>query len=585
MFNEDGSLVLVFNGEIFNYRELRARLLKTGHLFSSDADAEVLLHLYEELGSELCNELEGMFAFAIWDRKRCKLFASRDPFGEKPFYYVLSPNNTGLAFASAATALARVGFATGQPDPEAIARYLLFGAGIGTQTLIKGVRALPPGGKLEYTPTERVFSVSRYRSIETLADSVQEPARPAPEFTWDLIRAAVQRRMIADVPVGVFISGGIDSTTIAAAMREIAPDRILSFAIGYESPHQAFDETAHATSVAKWVGTQHHTEVITADAFAGSLDALMEATDLPSHDGVNTFFASRLAARHVKVVMSGLGMDELLGGYSTFRYEYATRSPLIKFAGRIGSAYPPLWTRLIRRAEDAGSTTWPLLLLEQCGFRLDDPFYRWYQVRRFTPPQSVLRLMAPAPTHLGKLMRGKWEDQASYFCCQLGVPRRLTDSLPVVESAGYMSPVLLRDSDAMSMYHGVELRVPFLDTGLVKQGLLFPLDQLMSRRRGKEPLRSAVTGHVPGEVLTRRKQGFGVPMGWWLWHPHVRGVVTDALLAPPRLAQGILDPTELRALHSSFYGAPRARSRHRLVSRIWMAYTLLRWLDRLDQPS
>ena len=585
MLNEDGSVVLVFNGEIFNYRGLRSELVEKGHRFQSDSDAEVLLHLYEDEGTELCRRLEGMYAFALWDRHRKRLFAARDPFGEKPFYYGCFGGHRSLVFASSATALVSSGLVPAAIEPRPIARYLLFGACVGSQTPIRGLEALPPGTTLEYSPSNGSVTLRPQRRVQSFASDHAATDADAPELAWQDIRAAVQRRMIADVPVGVFLSGGIDSTTVAAALRELVSGRLMSFSVGYESEHTEFDETADARHAARWLGTEHYAEIVTAEDFARSLDDIAKATDLPSHDGVNTFFASRLAARHVKVTMTGIGGDELFGGYSTFRYEQAATSRRLMPLRLLGSSTAALLRPFIQRTEERGLTSWPLLLLEQSRRGHDDTLYRWFQVRRFTPLHSVRTLLAPTPEVREETGNDEWAPMRDRLKKLFDLPENLARSLPVIESVGYMSPVLLRDSDAMSMYHSLELRVPFLDSDLVRLALSYSLSTLVGSEGGKRPLRQAVQGHIPDRCLQKRKQGFGVPMGAWLWTSAVRQAVCERFREPPRLSRDIFETTALQSLIKSYYGRPKSRTRYRLSARVWMTYTLLRWLETIGSTS
>ncbi len=580
IFNEDGSLVMVFNGEIFNYRELRADLLARGHRFRSETDAEVVLHLYEDEGTELCRRLEGMYAFALWNRRSRELFAGRDPFGEKPFYYSFSGGLDSFVFASSVTALVRSGLVPAAIEPRPIARYLLFGACVGCETPIQGLKALPPGTSLAYSRAGQDVKLTPHRRVQSFArERTKDVPEAAPVLAWDHIRRAVQSRMIADVPVGVFLSGGIDSTTVAAAVRELAPGRLMSFSIGYESRYTDFDETEDAADAARWLGTEHHTERVTAEDFANSLDEIAQATDLPSHDGVNTFFASRLAARHVKVTMTGIGGDEMFGGYSTFRYERAATSRPFAVVRMLGSKTAPLWSPLIQRSEERGHTSWPLLLLEQSGSGLADTLYRWFQVHRLCPPHIVRKLLVSTPEVQEETGAKGWAAMRQRLRDLFDVPYELADSLPMLECVGYLSPVLLRDSDAMSMYHSLELRVPFLDTDLVRLALRSQISDLVGREGGKRTLRRAVAGHVPNRSVQKKKRGFGVPMGAWLEHPALRTAVYGLFHEPPRMGLDLFQRSALEELAESFYARPLRSKPYRLNARVWMVYALLRWLD------
>ena len=574
IWNETRDVALVFNGEIFNYEALRADLIARGHRFSSETDTEVIVHLYEEFGEELCHRLEGMYAFAIWDVKRRILFAARDPFGEKPFYY--HHDGRRFAFSSTVASLVRTGTVTPEFVPEEIATFLLLGATVAPGTMLASVRALPAGHRLRFEADRGNIVITADRTASHLAASAPVSTL---ELEWSHFADAVGRRMIADVPVGVFLSGGIDSTSVAAAMRERVTGRLLSFSIGYESQHRGFDETDDALIAAKLIETEHHVDVITADDFVASLDEILIALDLPSHDGVNSFFASRLASRHVKVAMTGIGGDELFGGYSTFRYELASRQRtgvLGRFAGR---ALSPVAKKLSAQAELAGKTTWPLLLLEQGAESGNDTLSRWLQVRRFTPPDALRTLVRNSGLNgtANAAMRSRVADL-------LQVPAPLQNSVSLLDCAGYMTPVLLRDADAVSMHHGLELRVPFLDHDLVNRALGFRLDQLVARDGGKDPLRRIIKGHVPERTLAKRKQGFGMPIGAWLRDPRVRNAMEEAVADASPAAREVLDVNAVGAEFRSFHSNPDA-SGSRRVMRVWMLFSLLRWIRRLETAA
>ena len=571
MWNEARDIALVFNGEIFNYQPLRAELIARGHRFSSDTDSEVLVHLYEEVGEDVCARLEGMYAFAIWDVKKRVLFAARDPFGEKPFYY--QHQGRQFAFASTVSSLVRAGIASTDVVGEEIANFLMLGATVAPGTMLRSVRALPAGHRLRFEADSGRLGIVADRTASHFAADVPSTT---PELNWQHLVDAVARRMIADVPVGVFLSGGVDSTSIAAAMRERVSGRLLSFSIGYESRHHAFDETSDALIAAKQLETEHHVDIITVDDFVASLDEILLALDLPSHDGVNSFFASRLASRHVKVAMTGIGGDELFGGYSTFRYEWASRQPtgvLGRFAGRL---LTPIARELAARSESSGATTWPLLLLEQGADEANDTLSRWFQVRRLTPANHVRALVrhpglnGSTPDHLRQRVAGL-----------LQVPTSLQHSLPLLDCSGYMTPVLLRDADAVSMHHGLELRVPFLDRDLVNRALGFRLDQLIGSSGGKEPLRRIVRGHVPDRTLEKRKQGFGMPIGSWLRDRRIKAAMSAAVNDATPGARAALDldaiASEFRAFQESV-DTPATRR----VLRVWMLFALLRWFRRME---
>lgn len=572
MWNETRDVCLVFNGEIFNYRELRAELAGRGHRFSSDTDSEVLVHLYEEMGETLCSRLDGMYAFAIWDSRRRWLIAARDPFGEKPFYY--HHQGRRFAFASTVTALVRSGIASPDVNSDEVAAFLMLGGTAAPATMLRSVRALPAGSRLRFEADSGSLTITADRAVEQLIGANGAGREP---LAWEHLVGAVERRMIADVPVGVFLSGGVDSTSVAAAMRERVTGRLLSFSIGYESEHADFDETDDAHVAARLLGTEHHMDVVTRDDFIANIEHILTALDLPSHDGVNSYYASRLAARHVKVAMTGIGGDELFGGYSTFRYELASRGRMGRLGRGLGRLAAPIGRHLAARSEWRGETKWPFLLLAQGANHGGDTLSRWFQVRRLTPPQIVEAIVPTTSLSDTKAQRAA---VASW----LRLSNEHPSSISLLDCVGYMTPVLLRDADAASMHHGLELRVPFLDPALVRKAFSFPLETLVGPAGGKDPLRAIVSRHVPPRTLEKRKQGFGMPIGSWLRDARLSASMRELLSDAGSLARDVLHIPSLAAEFRAFQES-EAVPPYRRVMRIWMLYSLLHWFRRLESAA
>ncbi|HVN30337.1 MAG TPA: asparagine synthase (glutamine-hydrolyzing), partial [Candidatus Binataceae bacterium] len=323
MANADRSLLIVFNGEIYNYQTIRARLEGVGVRFASHSDTEVLLHLYAEKGPAMLDELRGMYAFAIWDTRRKRIFMARDPFGIKPLYY--ADDGTTLRFASQVRALLRAGTIDTRPDPAGKVGFMLWGWVPEPHTLYAGIRVLPPGSWTTIDREGKHETGTHCRIADEIAAAQQRPAPSAPEEVRNQLREAmrdtVRNHMIADVPVGVFLSSGIDSTTLTALAAEVTGSRLHTVTLGFEEyRHSEADEVPLAEIVAKLFGTTHETRWVTRKEFYADMDAMLAAMDQPSIDGANTYFVSK-AAKHagLKAALSGLGGDELFAGYSSFR--------------------------------------------------------------------------------------------------------------------------------------------------------------------------------------------------------------------------------------------------------------------------
>jgi asparagine synthase (glutamine-hydrolysing) len=319
MFNEAGNLSIVFNGEIYNHRELRPALERAGHIYKSNSDTETILHAYEEYGSDCVVRLRGMFSFAIWDSQKRKLFCVRDRLGIKPFYYYF--DGRIFAFSSEIKALLEHPAISARFESSLLAEYLAFGYLSGETTLFRGIKKLLPGHTLTLMAGEFNPAVERYWSIP-----VEKTAAPRSDSAWirecrELLEESVRLRLMADVPLGMFLSGGLDSSAIAAIMQRMVSAPVKTFSVGYSETE--FSELGYARSVAERIGTDHHEVTIGMDQFFGSLPNLLWHEDEPISwpSSVSLYHVSKLASQHVKVVLTGEGSDELFAGYGRYRYQ------------------------------------------------------------------------------------------------------------------------------------------------------------------------------------------------------------------------------------------------------------------------
>jgi asparagine synthase (glutamine-hydrolysing) len=506
MATPDGRLRVTFNGEIYNHRELRAQLEAKGRVFRSGADTEVLLHLYAERGPDMVRMLRGMYAFAIWDEQEKTLFLARDPFGVKPLYY--ADDGVSLRFASQVKALLAGGAVNAAPEPAGAVGFLLWGCVPEPFTLYRGVRALPAGHCLSVRRGAPPRLTVHFDLREELLRA-QEDARPFGtgdrEALAGALRDTVGHHLISDVPVGVFLSAGIDSTLLTALAAEQSGVSLRTLTLGFEEYRgTGADEVPLAQQTAALRGTRHETSWIGREDFERELEAVLAAMDQPSTDGVNTYFVCREAARAgLKVALSGLGGDELFGGYPSFR-------DVPRLARWLRPArLSPLAARAARRALAplvcAFSSPKYASLLEYGGSVPGAYLLR----RALFMPWEVSEVLDPAAAHAG-LER-------------LSTLRRLADGtrdvrgahaqVLALEVSWYMRNQLLRDADWASMAHSVEVRVPFVDVALFRA---------MSRWLASEaPPRKADAAAAPRaalgpHILNRRKSGFSVPVGEWL---------------------------------------------------------------------
>jgi asparagine synthase (glutamine-hydrolysing) len=535
MPNETGELWVTFNGEIYNYRELRDDLKNAGHCFATTSDTEVLIHGYEQWGGEgLVKRLRGMFAFAVHDARQPAahgaapfFFAARDRLGIKPFYYV---NRGGrFAFASEVKSLAQSGASEPGTDASAISAFLSLGSVPGPRTWLRDTECLPPGHSIAITGSR--VEVRRYWDLSYACQGGPEADISA------ILNDSVDRHLIADVPVGVFLSGGVDSAGIAwlASRSRSAPVRTLTVVFDEEE----FTEAAEARELARAFGTDHHEIRVTADDFRNELPAFLDAVDQPTADGVNTWFVS-MAARKLglKVVLSGLGGDEVFYGYPHYR-------ALIGGSGLLGgyARCPAPLRRMLGLGASAlagmgGAEKWRRF--DYCAGRpLDESLY--LLVRGFFPPARVGRLLGMTESSIGDSLDRSFE--AIRVFGENGVAP--ASRFHYIEMKRYLHDQLLRDSDVFSMAHSIELRVPLLDHLLVEAGCGLAPAARVSPAMNKPSLVEALNHPAIRAAAQRPKRGFIMPFARWM-ASHAGEMEERAL------AGGVLDPAEVRDCWKDF---------------------------------
>lgn len=520
MSTTDGRYAIVFNGEIYNFRDLRQHLQRKGVAFRSTSDTEVLLRLYEREGAECVKRLDGMFAFAIWDSLERICFLGRDPLGIKPLY--VWEHHGALAFASEVRALLKAGLGAVPLCPGALRRYLLFGSVQEPDTLIAGVRALPAGHVLQWrdgrSETSCYWRLS-FNAVELLDGRPQEVASAA-------LEQSVDRHFVSDVPVGIFLSGGLDSTALVALARRRRTGDLRTFSISFDEAQ--FNEGELAARTAKHFGTDHHDWRLTVGEGKSLVDSFLAALDQPSNDGFNTFCVSKLAHElGAKVVLSGLGGDELFGSYPTFR-----RIPkLLDLHRRLSMAGP------VRR----WLGHWGQACHGRNKFQRLGAFLRseggvnaaYWTVRGIFSPSEANQLVAayvPAEADAGGAERGSRlvplppagaeqvlaSSSLGHNLDQYAEPSPqfpdVLDQVSYLETTRYMRNQLLRDSDVMSMAWGLELRVPLVDRRLVET-----VGRVPARVRcasGKRLMLQAVP-EIPDWIAGQPKRGFRFPLQEW----------------------------------------------------------------------
>ena len=555
MSGEDGSVTLVFNGEIYNYRDLQRELEARGHRFRTSSDTEAIVHAYEEHGPACLELLRGMFAFAVWDSRRRELFVARDRVGKKPLFYALTPRGT-LVFGSELKCLLEHPEVGREVDPEALDAYLSFGYVPDPLCILRGVRKLPPGHYLTFKGGR--VEVRRYWDFE-YGEATARGEGELVEELRALLDEAVRLRLVADVPLGAFLSGGVDSSAVVGLMARATSRPVKTFSIGFRE--DSYDELRYARIAAERFGTEHHEFVVTPEV-CHVIDELAWHLDEPFADSsaIPTYAVSKLARRHVTVSLSGDGGDELFAGYT----RYALQRDRAHF-GRLPRALREgLMRPLSRRLPHAA---WGRNYLYNVSL---DPLARYLDSVSFITALNKLSLYTEG-------FRARLDGGG-------GAPARLfrehaarvrsaepLDTLLYLDSKTYLPGDILTKVDRMSMAVSLEARVPLLDHKLVEFVTRVPASLKVRGREAKHIFKRAVRGLVPDEILDRPKQGFGLPIQKWI-NRELRGRIRDGLLGERARGRGYFEPSYVRLLWDEHDRGRRDNTGH-----LWTLFMLELW--------
>ncbi len=559
--NEDGSISIVFNGEIYNYRELRTELQARGHVFATRSDTETIVHLYEEHGRERVQHLRGMFAFAIWDAKKRRLLLARDRLGIKPLYFCRAPDR--LLFGSEIKALLAHPDVEAELDRSCLPEYLAFGYLTGTGTLFRGINKLLPGHTAEVNHDGRL-DLDRYWSLPPIDSSDGHSKSYYVSGYRELLEECVSSHLMSDVPLGVFLSGGLDSSAITALMKNKVGGPVETFSVGYDSPES---ELKYARAVADYLGTVHHEVTIGPREFFDALPTLIWHEDEPLAwpSSVALYFVARLARERVTVVLTGEGSDETLGGYT--RYAWST------WNARLDRTYRRLTSDALRRwvrssVARSGLLKGDLRRRLQHSFlgrdlsKWPDWYFEDFYVAINESEQATLLHpdLRPEPGASLRTSLACWQDTA-------GDPIK---RLLYTDINSYLIELLMKQ-DSMSMAASVESRVPFLDHELVEFAARIPSRYNVRGLVGKRVLKEAVADLLPHSIIHRRKMGFPTPLRAWLRGPELDRV-EEMLLSPLCLERKLFDRDALANLF-----AEHRRRHHDHTNRIWRLLNLELW--------
>jgi asparagine synthase (glutamine-hydrolysing) len=552
MQDEETGSCLTYNGEIYNYRELRQEL-GSRRSWRSQTDTEVVLRAYDQWGVGSLEKLRGMFALALWDAAKQKLLLARDPLGIKPLYYYRTQNS--FVFASEIRALLVSGFVPRRLSHEGLSSYLGYGSVEAPVTILEGVRSLLPGQYMIVKPAENSLDILEAPFAQKLWDGVAETeTRTRADAVAQLrekLAESVRLHLLSDVPLGVFLSGGMDSSALVALMSQVAEEKPKTFSVVFAE--RKFTEAAHARLVAERFNTEHHEIPLSEEGLLKMLPMALQAIDQPTMDGINTYVVSKAVKEAgITVALSGLGGDELFAGYTTFRR--ALRLQEIKrFSAR--------WRRM---ASAVGRSLMGSSVQQKKFWQLvtsdGSPRAAYAITRQLFAPEDVRRLFSEyAPASQSSNSNGYADP---------------VNAVSVYELRGYMANTLLRDTDMMSMAHSLEVRVPFVDPVIVKHLLALPGAWKLSGRGPKPLLQDIVKDLLPPHFLRRPKMGFTLPFENWM-RSRLRHDLNDLFADEGRLLKLGINPHVIQNTWQQFLRHPRRIG----WARLWSLFVLTNWCE------
>ena len=530
MASPDSEVQAVFNGEVYNFRALRAELEADGHLFLSEADSEVVLRAYEEWGVDCFDRFNGMFAIAIWDGRKRRMVLARDAAGQKPLYYAYRPGRW-LLLASTLAPLIRYARGEFEVDEAVVHDYVRFGFPPDGRAMLKGVYSVPPGS---FTIVEHGGEPRTHRYFDLAAHAEQTPTRQGDERTHleafrDAMRDAVQSRLVADVPLGAFLSGGLDSSLVVALMAEHAPDAVKTYTIGFDQPE--FDESQHAARIASHLGVQNTVRVLRGRDVLDQLPDVVRYFDEPMADYsvLPTLAVSKLAREHVTVALTGDGADEEFGGYKYYLAQRAAE-PYI-------DAVPAAARSVLARASRLIPSDGPRRIMARSGAADAAMFFGLGGFYRGATSDAVNRLLGEqdeAPKRVAEFLRAHPLSSS----VEAGMLYDATHTLP---------NAWLHKVDRASMAVGLEARSPFLDRGVLELAFSLPLDMRIRGHQKKYLIRRLLREYLPADLVERPKQGFTAPVAHWLRN-ELRGELEANLDEETIAKRGFFEPRRVRML-------------------------------------
>lgn len=558
--NENNSIALVANGEIYNYKEVTDRLIKLGHRFKTRTDSEVIIHAYEQWGTGCLEELKGMFAFAVWDSNKELLFLARDLFGEKPLFY--THNNDTLIFASELPAILKDADISPKLDAQALIEYLYYQVNFAPQTMVKGINKLPPGHFA-------MFYDSRLE-IHDYAGKIIKPCNIAGPKSYDacseemedIFDSVIEPLMISDVPIGLFLSGGIDSSYILSLMAGKTDQQIHTFSIGFDN--EEFNELKWAGKMAQYFGTRHHDDIVDLD-IVNVLPELISHLGEPMADAsiIPYYHLSRLAASYVKVVLGGDGADEIWGGYR--RHLLRPYLKLLSLAGPAVKKISPLFkasdgyyaSSLIEKFKLAIQ----LYEAQKKGYAPWNPLFDFREINLLVNPDFL------ETTDCLSVDFTKYSNR-------IDVCNDRINEMLWIDQSTFLPEDILTKVDRMSMAHSLEVRAPFLHPDIASFAATVPGDYKISGFQTKKILKTIAAKFIPHEIINRKKHGFNVPVDAW-FRKKGKGLLMDILLPGRLISEGLLQKKYISKIINEHIKRVSNHGR-----RLWSLLVLEMWMEQ-----
>lgn len=563
MQSDDGSVVIVYNGEVYNFPEIKAALLNKGCRFKTTSDTEVVLRAYEEYGEDCVKQFNGMFAFAIWDARDKKLFLARDRFGKKPLYYARFDNQ--FIFASELKAILKHPSVRRQIDLDALAKYLAYEYVPSPHSIFRNIYKLEPGTRMSIKGGN--IRTERYWDLKFDIDQHFDH-REAKSRLLRLLRDSVRRRLISDVPLGVFLSGGIDSSAVVAMMAELMPPKdIKTFSIGFKE--KSFDESGDARRVAAYFGTDHREEILSPRVMLDVFPKICDLLDEPFADSsiIPTYLVSAFTRKHVTVALGGDGGDEFFLGYPSF-----LAHQLDNYFGFVPAALKKASLEMVMKCVPASNEYMSLNFKARRflrGLDFDEKVRHQVWIGSLTPPEQRSLFLRGAVT----------EDPAGIYGRTAAFFDNAKDLSPLdraiyIYVKTYMTDDILTKVDRASMANSLEVRAPFLDTEFTDFAMTIPASFKLRNLRTKWILKEALKGRLPEETLNKKKQGFAVPVAHWL-KEDLKPLLLSAFEKSKIEKEGIFDHTAVNGLIQEFLGN-KSDSR----KEIWALFMFEMWYDK-----